>query len=402
MVKYEVRIDGDILEVESLSALEQLVRCRTVRATTLVRPSGEEWIPARQLDVLRRFFALEVWEAWEELEDVDEDSVLDARVIEVIDAEPDDAEPDDPEVALLTEEEPTGLLDTRAEPEPDSGQDVDLEENPGAEDVQDLPSEALEPHRRKILDFPVRPFPRRARGGAEPLLAPVPRTRLEAPPPRADLLVGRWVLAGVVAMTALCVLGWVWYVHSVAGWTSAVTVTQIAPEPEEPPEPAEPVELLPVDPVETEAIVEETEPVVDELVELERELRRSMRSGVVDVCTGDPEDVESAMLIELSRLKTRVSSIRTSVFAWTSGQSPCPEILELNLTLHERGELARDLASVALVVGKYAEYYDWQVRDFQVAFLSEQGTLHGQSLDADKARRFWGTTVGLREMLAVD
>ncbi len=407
MVKYEVRIDGDIQEVESISELEELVRCRTVRATTLVRPVGGEWIPARQLNVLRRFFAVEVWEAWEELDDVDEDSVLDGRVIELIDREPEES-PESPEPAVLSEgepsEEPGELeleLDESAPEDPELPEDVDLEEHPEAEDVQDLPSEALEPHRGKILDFPVRPFPRASRGGAQPMLAPMPSPpRSEAPPPSSGLPARFLVLGGVVALTAVCVLGWVWYVNSVAAWTSATPVTQVAPEPEVPPEP-ELEELPPVELVEIE-VVEETEAVVDELVELERELRRSMRSGVVDVCSGDPEDVESAMLIELSRLKTRVSSIRSSVFAWTSGQSACPEILELSLTLHERGELARDLASVALVVGKYSEYYDWQVRDFQVAFLSEEGTLQGQSLDAEKARRFWGTTLGLREMLAVD
>lgn len=383
-MKYEVRIGDDIVPADSVGALERMVRTKTLRAESLVRELGGPWLPARQVLALRRFFVVDAWEAWDELEDVEESSVVTSEPTPAPPRPPEPEEETDetpllPEVAVESLEPDLETLDPAAlQP-----LDVPSGGRPSNQDLPSLPMSAIE-ERGQVIDFPA-PLPpmRGSRGGAEParklapLLDPRPAPDARGPPPR-------WfALAGVVALTAMGVATWVWYVNSTANWTSLGD-----------PEPAPIVETAQVDLVEVVP-----KPAGDELDALERELRQTMREGIVDVCTGDAEDIESAMLIELSRLKVRVADVDTTVYAWSHGQSPCPEILDLQATLYDRGELTRDLASVALVVGKYTQHHDWQLREFQVAFRDDQGELRGQSLDPERVRRFWGTELDLRQML---
>ena len=399
-----VRIGDEVLTVTSVEELERMVRMKVLVANTPCQVEGGAWTPARQTDVLRRFFVVDAWDAWDELDDVDQDVVLTPSTVEA-------PEPRDAEVALVPPVEPTTAPTIEpieeigdpptvdVEPLPLEIEPLRLEPVDDTSEVEELPADALSAARGQVIDFPVKSAPAVGGRGAQPAyslqrspqtLPDIPlmpirepvRAASSGPPPR-------WfALAAVVGIAALFIFSGVAYVNSAAGWTSAT------------PAPSQPVELA-VEPVLDDPIVED--PVItvvsDELLALERELRQTMRTDIVDVCSGDAEDIEGAMLIELSRLKVQVASVTSPVYSWSASQNPCPEILDLRVTLKDQGQKTRDLASVALVVGKYIEHYDWQVRDFEVNWRSDDGTLRGRAVDPVKTRQFWGTAVDIREML---
>jgi hypothetical protein len=396
-VKVNVRIGDEVLTVTTVEELERMVRMKVLVANTPCQVDEGAWTPARQTDVLRRFFVVDAWDAWDELDDVDEEAVLAPVVPPTLEAAPpeaveapvepeDDGDPPSVEVVpLLDPESLTGVL----EPVDDTSE------------VEELPADALSSARGQIIDFPVKSAPAAGGRGAEPAyslqrapqslpdipLLPVrepARASSSGPPPR-------WfALAAVVGIAGLFIFSAVAYVNSTAGWTSTT------------PPPPEPLDLVVEDPVVVEdPLIEDpvVEPVSDELRALEQELRQTMRTDIVDVCSGDPEDIEGAMLIELSRLKVQVATVTSPVYSWSASQNPCPEILDLRVTLKDQGQKSRDLAGVALVVGKYIEHYDWQVRDFEVNWRSDDGTLRGRAVDPAKTRDFWGTAVDIRDML---
>ena len=420
----DVRIGDEVVSGQTLEAVERMVTMKIVRADTPVRVDDGPWRPARQIDALRGLFVVDAWDAWDELDDVDEEAVLssspkaEAVKAESVDAPPPVSVEPEKEAAPEGEAEPERGVEAD-EPDTDEALEVVEPDEPDTDDVpqvipeplleeldptevEELPAGAID-RRGQVIDFPVRPFPSHGggkRGGAEPARnLPVLPPNLPEFPPRRDagklppLPSGppaRWfALLAIIAVAAMGVFGMVAYVNSTAGWTS-----ERAPLPPPDVEPS----------VDGPEVVEDGEPepmaaVDDELRDLERELRSTMRVDIVDLCTGDAEDIHGALLVELSRLKVQVATVDSPVYRWSESTTPCPEVLDLRVTLNDRGQKSRDLASVALVVGKYIEHHDWQMREFQLSWRSDDGTLRGTEVDPNRVRLFWGAAIGLDDFL---
>ncbi|MCK6508148.1 hypothetical protein L6R53_33080 [Myxococcota bacterium] len=136
---------------------------------------------------------------------------------------------------------------------------------------------------------------------------------------------------------------------------------------------------------------------------LERELRGQMMSGVQEV--PDAEALESALLIELNRVRLQVVQIDVTVLA----PPPVPpgeaagalEVVELRLRLRTDGqELDRELGAAALVVGKYMTHHALGVPLLEVAFEGlADGKLMRRSLDAEQAQQLYLARLSLADFL---
>jgi len=153
-----------------------------------------------------------------------------------------------------------------------------------------------------------------------------------------------------------------------------------------------------VDERELAALVAELEPPVEE-AEPERpadvydallsELHGRMADGAVDV-EGD-DGLETALLIELSRMGLDIQSVKAEVKTWAGPKkNPIPEDVEIRVTLNTRGEIERELASVGLVVGKYVLHYGLNADLFEVRLSTPGGATRVRALNANAAARLYG------------
>lgn len=136
---------------------------------------------------------------------------------------------------------------------------------------------------------------------------------------------------------------------------------------------------------------------------LERELRGQMMSGVQEL--GDADALESALLVELNRVRLQVVQVDVTVLA----PPPAPdgeaagalEVVEIRLRLRTDGkELDRELGAAALVVGKYMTHHALGVPLLEVAFEGlADGKLMRRSLDAEQAQQLYLARLSLADFL---
>jgi hypothetical protein len=123
-------------------------------------------------------------------------------------------------------------------------------------------------------------------------------------------------------------------------------------------------------------------------------LRNTMSPGVIDMM-GRPDDLSTALLVELSRMKLGPVKVQADVLAWGGAKNDMPEAAEIHVLLQSKGEFEWELGAVGLVVGKYAQFYGLQVLRLQVTLQSEDGTLKRQQIDPELAREFYRNRIDL-------
>jgi len=131
---------------------------------------------------------------------------------------------------------------------------------------------------------------------------------------------------------------------------------------------------------------------------LERELRNRMMPGAMAI-TGE-EDLDTALRTELSRLGVLAQDIHAPVLDWVGRRADQPHGVEVKIWYEGReGELDRELASIGLVVGKYAQQYDLDVRAFEVFLRRQDGATRKQVIDSSTARQFYLRRLSMYEFL---
>lgn len=249
------------------------------------------------------------------------------------------------------------------------------------------------------------PFPERAPPPMDlPMRAPAPRAaRADKAPPSPG---PNWWRIGALTLLGLVVVGGARF------YVSMVTTAEYGPPvppPSVPPGAEDMVAAPPVaaptaggaSPSATSALDADPAPAADAYAEVERTLRTDLMSGAQEAT--DEEALETALLIELNRVRLSVARVEVTALSRVDGaETGLLESVELRLLLRSDGqELDREIAAAALVVGKYVQHDELAVPVFEVAFDGLQdGKVLRKRVDADLARQFYLGRLPMGDFLA--
>ena len=148
---------------------------------------------------------------------------------------------------------------------------------------------------------------------------------------------------------------------------------------------------------ETSASEEEAEQ-VSQLARLDAELRERIPPSPLDL-RGGPDDLESALLIELSNMKLGPVKVSAPVVSWTGARNDVVEVADVEVRLTSSGSIERELAAVGLVLGKYLQHYGFEVRTFSVIVIGQDGISRKRQMEPVSARHLWSGRKDLYEFL---
>ena len=444
MIGIEVTRDGHIWLLEDRSTVIRMVRIGQLGPADTVRESRDAaWADASSLDWLASAFQGDPWEAWEELDGVDPEQVwAEAAVPVEADIDPVDDTDVSTREAMTREAEPEPLIETLsdADVEPSemslSFQPAPALSEPVVSPSPADPSPASQPPQDPVGDPPalaasaegspvssmgqVIEFPNGRQGAARSvsdvsaaLLQPLEVQDLvpndldsvrvhEAPPPQPPRSLAPWL---VVMALILCLAAFglsLWSIQRDAQWTSA-RATAVPPTPQvqasevaEVPEAVEEV-ASPEASASASASEEEAEQ-VSQLARLDAELRERIPPSPLDL-RGGPDDLESALLIELSNMKLGPVKVSAPVVSWTGARNDVVEVADVEVRLTSSGSIERELAAVGLVLGKYLQHYGFEVRTFSVIVIGQDGISRKRQMEPVSARHLWSGRKDLYEFL---
>ncbi len=394
--RYRVRVDAEETSV-SLRELIALAREGKIAHDTRVRPPGGDWCQAAALPEVAEVLQSDPWSAWDEMDEETAETAIQAYVrptgpvdFDLFDpTEPVDPELPEPQVEMLPEMLPDSAVDPMSEtdrspPPPRRGQVIAF---PGpARDGGVRGATALKTspdHRAEIATLPRRDLPQ---------ISDLSQLRDQRPAPRVPRI--RW--GPLTAFASLMVAGIVSlniYMETVvtqklgrAAPRSATDASVGAPPVPGPTE-AGPAAAEPIE-------VSSKEPNVD--VAIERDLRDRMTDRPQEI--REPGDLEDALLIELKRMPLADLRVKARVLTWSTGRHPAPEVAEIVVDLTPE-ELDREIAAVALVVGRYIHRLALDVRRLDLRFRSN-GALVALPIAPEQARAFYRRKISLAELLA--
>ena len=119
---------------------------------------------------------------------------------------------------------------------------------------------------------------------------------------------------------------------------------------------------------------------------MEQELRNRLVGEVRPVTA--PGQLGDALLIDLQNLQVDVSAVDAVVTQWSGRQSDVPRKAEVHVTLGSDTELDRELAGVALAVGRYKRALRLDIPLVEVKVTTGEGELR-TTLDAKKAEELY-------------
>lgn len=377
------------LSVPDGAAVEALVRAGRVDAHTRVSLPGERrWRALGTVPAFAPLFSADPWAAWDAM---DEDTAEKAReAFDPPEIAPAALEPLDPPTAPsrppapAVEELPPAAIEEVVEllppPRPAPPRRVEAAPRPAAagrviafpQGRGDAPVDgtaALDPFDAgPVVEAPPAP----ARALRPPARSPV---REDAPP---RPMVRWWVLMAAV----LCGGAVAAAVRVVVGGTAHFV---------QPPAP-EPVELAPVG-------VESAPPVADPYRLLEDELRVQLRTEPLHIA--GPGDFEDALTIELRRVHVDLTRVEAPIRVWGGKKQDVPQVAEVVLAFTSRpGELDRELAGIALVVGRYVAQHGMEVPRFDVYVEGVSAEPRRIAMNAESAQRFFLQRITLTQLLA--
>lgn len=443
--RYAVRVAGQAVTLRDRDALEELARTGQIGENSEVRWPGKGWVKASEVPLLATHFeGADPWDAWESMEESStppgafDDEATDPTVFARthrpdLSADLDRITPsigapgprrgsrgDGPQElpdSAVDDVEPTlppGAIEPAADSEVVETEEAPPALRPGAPTKRRSPkAPPVSPPDRiggqavlpavggKVIAFPRSPRPPVQGANALQDSAPVhqmeprPRPPRQAPRPKEEPEPQsfQWKLpVAAFLLGAVLVLGFRWYVATYSGLAFPEEPPAAGNPP--PPEPAPAVaEEAPV----VEAIEEEAPQGRPHAPGLEDELRGQLMESVLDV--GQAGDLDDALLIELRRVRLEVMSTNAEITSWTGRRDDAPEWADFRLRLRTSEEdLERDLAGVALVVGKYIQHYSLQVEVFEVHLEMEDG-LRRLALDPDQAAQFFLKRISMEDFL---
>ncbi|HJN76719.1 MAG TPA: hypothetical protein QGF58_22510 [Myxococcota bacterium] len=407
MSAWQVKTEAGNRKVEDIEALRALVVTGDVLADTKVRKGTRgRWRLAGDVPELVDCFPTDAddeddpWAAWDdELDEDVRDEVTSGadETEEVPDSTVDDDSSIEVSVDDLVAERPklTGDKKKKAAKPPEVG---DRKEPRVVVDSKaEAPQEKAPPppERGMVIDFPeggrrrTRPVRTSAQPAARHDAAAEPRRRPQPSP--LDSIRGRYF--GYLFFVAVACLGvgiGVWYIWSVATWSSSDPLGHSLGR-EAPKTVAETV-VEPVVPFEEPA--EEG----DALQPVLESLKAEMVHEIAELPPNDITSLEDATFFELMKL-VNVKEQDIEVLTW--GPDGMPEQVAFEVKLRTAGDPQRELGAVALVYGKYVDHYEFIVRGFNVTRVDEAaGTAGTYTIDPDKAVSLYRDEIGLMEALS--
>ena len=256
------------------------------------------------------------------------------------------------------------------------------------------------PERGKVISFPeggrrrTRPLKTSAQPAAREASEPRHQPRRRPEPSPLDSIQARYFGYLFVILVACLAVGvGVWYVWSLATWssqdplghslgaeapkTSGETVVEVAEVTEPFVEPKEEGDAL--------------QPVLDDL-------KANMVHDIVELPPNDITPLEDALFFELMKL-VNVKDQDIQVLTWDA--EGMPEQMAFEIRVRSAGDPHRELGAVALVVGKYIDHYELIVRSFEVVRVDEEkGTAGTYTLSPEKAVALYRDDMGLLEALS--
>lgn len=409
MSGFEVRLASGTRTVESLDALEDLVRQQVVTARTPVRELGGSWRPAETLPALQQHFDL--WSAWEDVDEMDSQAIWRDFTSAADEPAPKPEPPPVVESVIDPPTDPVAPVEVEPEqldlvpeaPELPAGAATPLPPAPvPVEELTPVQDAAPRPATRgKVIDFPRKA--RRPQGSAVPAprRPPAPMERFEplkihhehgrdgpAPLARTDEELPGWFQRRHIVMLVVIGLGMVG-LGLVLVWVNgqASYVQPNLPRLAELPTLPDPVPPVDAPPATADQGLEQV------AADLRDQIRPDTRA--IASTDQDPEVLKDVLFLELQRVVT-VRRMAIDVITWSD--AGVPEIVEIELSLAGSGDLSLDLGGAALVVGKYADAYEMDVRSLRVV-VTHDDVVRERNLNANLLAALWKGDVPLMSFL---
>jgi hypothetical protein len=132
---------------------------------------------------------------------------------------------------------------------------------------------------------------------------------------------------------------------------------------------------------------------------LEDELRVQLRTEPLRIA--GPGDFEDALTIELRRVHVDLTRVEAPIRVWGGKKQDVPQVAEVVLAFTSRpGELDRELAGIALVVGRYVAQHEMEVPRFEVYVEGVSSEPRRIAMNAESASRFFLQRITLTQLLA--
>lgn len=456
MSSYELRINDERRLVESVTALQALVRAGGLNRQDPVSKDGAPPVPAEQLPELRELFGVNIWSAWDEIDDeaplepavVAEPPPLAVSPEALRPAPPVSAEstpPPAPPKAPRKQSKPAGTAPAPRElskptaPAPPSthvvrsparapAKDVEVPQAPVAEaapssaaarqeaerasnkrlvivssrrggsdaamEPEPLPSAAVEP---LLLDPQSDPPSDEPRG--EVIEFPGPSRPASRPMPRLiepDDIDARPLQVSREAIESARVPSryyWMGAFLLLCLGATGIFVWYMRSVALWT-RPLAVVESPEVDPPEPPP-----EPVVPQNRSSEESLVGELRQKIprdAGSIEGSEEQFGDVLFVELQRVISP-RSVHVQVMART--RTGVPEIVEFQFLVNASGDVLRDLGAVALVAGKYKSQYDLQVRRIEVVLVDADGAQRSRELSPEGCSQLWNGKMNLADLL---
>jgi hypothetical protein len=135
------------------------------------------------------------------------------------------------------------------------------------------------------------------------------------------------------------------------------------------------------------SLVEPESPAINDTQILTRTLR-SQISGPPREMQGEDDDLTTALMLDLSRLRGRVDRIRAPVTLWGGGEGNIPLEASVDIWLHSSGDVLRDVAIVSLAVGRIIKYYDTVVTGLSLTIVTEGEAPRRMELSGPRSAQF--------------
>jgi len=218
-----------------------------------------------------------------------------------------------------------------------------------------------------------------------PLTAPVPTPPSRRSPESSHRV--RWFAIAGIGLLAVVGMALVhWYVKTTATWvppakeTASTAAAHVSGS----------TSTLPAAPVMGEDAVYDR---------MEDEIRADMMMDFLDVA--QPGDLEDVLLIELRKVHVDVVRVDANVVTWTGRHKDVPQVAEIRIRFRSHPEeIDRELAAIAMVVGKYVQHFNLEVPRFEVVFDGIGDTSRRQILDPEKARQLYLQRISMLDFLA--
>ena len=141
------------------------------------------------------------------------------------------------------------------------------------------------------------------------------------------------------------------------------------------------------------------EPVTPDETQILIRTLRSQISGPPREMRGEADDLTAALMLDLSRLRGRVNRLRAPVTLWGGPGANVPLEASIDVWLNSSGDVLRDVAVVALAVGRVVQYHDTVVTRLYLTIVSENGPPRSIELSGPRSAEFYQNQITLSEFI---